>query len=580
MVAVFVLDRNLRCDFVNAVAETLIGLTLSQARGRSFADALWPKRRAAYDASELAGVLAEGAEGEGVETLVDARGAARPFAFRVAQLGQTESVRHGAVVELIDLSGETGTGRALRESEQRLRLAIEATGIGIWDVNATTGERRWSPEFSAILGLPPDTDADPEIFASLIHPDDRAQVERLYREAYASGSSGTYNAEFRIRRASDHALRWISTTGRITFDASGRALRGVGTLRDVHDLRTRDEALRISEERHRLAVEASALGTWDYDIVTGELRWSSQFKALWGLPADAPSDFGLIRRLVDERSYETIRRIWQAAIDPSGDGRVRLELPFTRADDGERRWCAISGQVFFNEARRTPLRAVGIMMDTTDRREGEERQRLIMKELNHRVKNNLAVVQAIVSQTFRMSKPSEAFDRIQARLMAIARTHDFLNQSNWGGVSLTALLKGELEPYGAFDGSRITLDGEPVTLDSKTALALGLILHELATNAAKYGSLSTGEGRLMVSWRRIKKDEGEDLAMSWIEAGGPPVRAPRRTGFGSRLIDGSARGNLNGSVEFSYGRQGLRCMLQFPLPDISKLPPYELIGGP
>ena len=243
-------------------------------------------------------------------------------------------------------------------------------------------------------------------------------------------------------------------------------------------------------------------------MVAGEHRWSAQFRKLWGLPPEAPADIGLLHPLVDEADWTLIRERWKAACDPAGDGRISLEYQIRRADDGARRWVMFNGRIFFDDAHRRPVRAVGVMLDTTERREAEERQRLILRELNHRVKNNLAVVQAIVSQTMRMSpKPAEAFERIQARLMAISRTHDFLNMSDWGGVSLGRLLQGELEPHTSLDPQRIVLSGRVIVLDSTTALSLGLVFHELATNAAKYGALSAETGRLQVRWELTGDDE-------------------------------------------------------------------------
>ncbi len=697
MVAVFVLDGRLRCGFINNVAEYLVGLTNAQASGRPVGDVLRPRLVEPFGQSVIRQALSEGGAHEGQMTLSGHDGAQHPFAFRVAPLG--EALADGAVLELLDLSGETGTSRALRESEQRLRLATEATQIGIWDVDATRGTRRWSPLLNAILGLPIAFDGDDKVFESLIHPDDRARVTAQYRQAYAPGSNGNFNAEFRIQRADTGEVRWVLVTGRITFGADGRALRGIGTLRDI-DRRRKDEeavreserrlrvalvagrmgawsydlatgaqrwdetqyrllgldpsvppsreaflslvhpddlgsvefeletlpldtyldtefriiqptgevrwisahsiahagpdgrpiemigvnrdttaqkeaetALRISEERHRLAVEANDVGTWDFDMVSGEHRWSAQFRRLWGLPPEAPADVGLLRPLVDETDWTMIRARWQSACDPAGDDRISLEYQIRRADDGARRWAMFNGRIFFDDAHRRPVRAVGVMLDTTERREAEERQRLILRELNHRVKNNLAVVQAIVSQTMRMSpRPSEAFERIQARLMAISRTHDFLNMSDWGGVSLGRLLQGELEPHTSLDPERIVLDGRVVVLDSTTALSLGLVFHELATNAAKYGALSAETGRLKVRWELSGEGEAETISIDWIESGGPVVRTPRRKGFGSRLIEGSVTGRLGGTVETDFARDGLRCRLVFPVPRETEVP--------
>lgn len=691
MVAVFVLDDRLRCGFINNVAEMMVGMTNAQAAGSHVADLLWPVRAASFKLSDLGRALDQGGAHEGQETLAGRDGIERTFAFRIAPLGQ--ALADGSVVELVDLSGETGTSRALRESEQRLRLAIEATHIGIWDVDAARGTRRWSPEFQAILGLPAASEADEKIFETLIHPEDHDRVMALLRRAYTPGSDGIFSAEFRIRRADNGETHWVLATGRITFAADGKALRGIGTLRDI-DQRRRDEealreserrlrvalvagrmgawsydlatgaqrwdesqyrlfgldrslapsrelflslihpddigavafdpetlpldtfldaefrivrpdgqirwisahsvahagpdgrpremigvnrdmtaqkeaeaALRISEERQRLAVEANDVGTWDFDMVAGQHQWSAQFKRLWGLPPDAPADPAQLRPLIDEADWHVIRDHWGAACTADGDGRVNLEYQIHRADDGARRWVMFNGRIFFDETHTRAVRAIGVMLDTTERREVEERQRLILRELNHRVKNNLAVVQAIVSQTMRLSpKPSEAFERIQARLMAISRTHDFLNMSDWGGVSLGRLIQGELEPHTSLDPNRIAFTGQAVVLDSTAALSLGLVFHELVTNATKYGALSVDTGRLQVRWELTGGEDGRTVAIDWIESGGPPVKAPRRRGFGSRLIEGSVSGRLGGSVEMDFARQGLRCHMTFPMP--------------
>jgi PAS domain S-box-containing protein len=690
MVAVFALDHSQQCKFLNAIAEVLTGMPSSRALGMPFRDVVWRDNPLPFEDTGLGRILTAGDGGEGEETFIGPDRVRRPMAFRVVPLALGE---RATIVELVDLSGETGTGRALRESERRLRLAVEATGIGIWDVNAITGARRWSPEFYSILGLPPDVAPDMKTFSDLIHPDDRDWVDELYRAVFESPDAGPYKAEFRIRRANDQVQRWVSTTGRVSFDASCRPMRGIGTLRDIterreaeltlreseerlrialaagrmgtwrwnlasgeqqwdetqfrlfgvdpaqtpsrelflsalhpddvakvdidvaslpldnsfldsefrviwpdgevrwiaaHSLVRYDQhgrpfemigvnrdvteqkksaaALRISEEHQRLAVEANEVGTWDFDMVTGEHRWSDQFKKLWGLSMDAPCDPAALRPLVGQKDWEMILDRWRAAADPEGDGRVSIEYEIRRADDDARRWCSFAGQIFFDERQRNPLRAVGIMIDATDRKEVEERQRQILREMNHRVKNSLAVVQAIVSQTIQMTpSPKEAFERIQSRLMSVSRTHDFLDRYGSGEASLRKLIDGELEPFADKIPGRVTLDGPVVMLESASTLALGLTFHELAMNSVKYGALSVPEGRLEVSWRVHDGAERPVVDITWIERGGPAVRSPRRAGFGSRLIEGSVRGNLGGSVEIEYAPTGIRTRLSFPL---------------
>lgn len=690
MVAVFALDRSHACRFLNAVAESMTGVPLSRAVGMPFQELAWRDNPQPFEVTPLSRALVTGTGGEGEQLIMDADRAFRHVAFRVVPL----EIGDGAtIIELTDLSGETGTARALRESEQRLRLAIDATGIGIWDVNVVTGARRWSDQFYNILGLPPGVHADHGSFTALIHPDDRERVSSLYEAALHSSGPGRYEAEFRICRNADHVARWVLSTGRVTFDDEGHPLRAVGILRDTterreveetlrkgeeqlrlalaagrmgtwrrnlatgehewddtqyrlfglspgqpasrdlylsvvhpddlakvdidigilpldnsfldseyrviwpsgevhwmsshalvrydpdrkpyevigvnHDISAHkrvEEALRVSEERHRLAVEANDVGTWDYDLVRGEGRWSDQAKRLLGLPAESNPSEEVLHAMVSPEDWFTVQQKWRAAVDPDGGGRFASEHQISRADDSARRWCYFAGQVFFDEESRRPVRAVGIVLDTTDRKEVEERQRVMLREMNHRVKNSLAVIQAIVSQTIRLtSNPQEAFEQIQSRVMSVARTHDFLDRSRVGEASMRGLLALELEPLVEDAPLRLRLEGPAVLLGSSSVLSLGLTLHELGANAVKFGALAVPEGRVEINWG-LRDDRGRTFVdLYWKESGGPAVHVPKRKGFGSRLIEGSIAGTLGGSVNIDYNPAGMVARLSFPL---------------
>jgi PAS domain S-box-containing protein len=459
-------------------------------------------------------------------------------------------------------AAESADAEELRASEQRLRLAVDASGIGIWDVDVPAGSRQWSPQCRAILGLPPDAPADSEVFASLIHPDDRERVLTLYRRAYASPDNPAYQAEFRIRRADTMAERWVVTTGRVYFDPEGHPLRGIGTLRDVDKRRRMEDALRLSEEHHRLAIAANRLGTWDTDLLRGEHLWSAEYRELWGLPPDAPADPALLEPLIAQKDWERVQLALAGARE--GDGRINIELPFTHAGNGSARWALLQGQTLF-DSEGNPARVLGIVMDTTERKQAEERQRLLVNELNHRVKNTLATVQAIVSQTLRSTPdPESAFERVQARLMALSNTHNLLTATSWTGATLGDVLGAELRPYRS-QGERVVLRGPPVALNARTALAFGLIAHELATNAAKYGALSVPAGRLEISWRVTGEEGSRQVELTWREQDGPSVAEPTRKGFGSRLVERSIR-DLHGTAEVDYAPAGLVCHMSF-LPD-------------
>jgi two-component sensor histidine kinase len=186
----------------------------------------------------------------------------------------------------------------------------------------------------------------------------------------------------------------------------------------------------------------------------------------------------------------------------------------------------------------------------------ETDQKLLVDELNHRVKNTLATVQALARRSFRGSDP-DTYATFEARLMALSDSHNLLTAANWNGVSVRALVGRELKAY----GGRSAIDGFDMILPPKIALGLSMTVHELATNAAKHGALSTQAGRVSVRW---KVDDGE-LVFVWEEHGGPPVAPPARRGFGSTLIRSTIEGDLGGRLDHHFGENGVTCAICIPL---------------
>jgi len=562
MVAVVVLDADGRCNYVNAVAEVLTGFGLAEAFGRPAAEIIRLAGDVSLDDTPLGEAVRERTDGSGEVSLIDRRGRPLPAAFRAVPLTRMNGDVHGTVIELIDLTGETGSGRALREREERLRLATAATGIGIWDVDPTTDRRRWSEEFLEILGLPPGTTPTAGLFASLIHPEDRERVAAEYDRAYASPEAGEYHAEFRIRRADTNEERWVVATGRVTFDSEGRPVRGIGTLRDVHERRAIETALKESEERLRIALAAGRMGIWRYDFATGRQEWNSRQFELFGLDPSVEPTRALFLSLVHPEDRPKVH-IDPNNLPPPGtylDAEFRIVRP-----DGTVRWIVAHALARYG-AGDAPAEMIGVNLDVTARRESEEQRELLLHELTHRVKNILALVQAVVSQTLRTtSDPENAYERILARLSSLASTHDLLVASRWVGASLEALLTTALQPFAVGDEERLRLAGPPVEIGPRAVLTIGMVAHELATNAAKYGSLSRPEGRLELGWEIADRHGEPWVVIDWREQGGPPVAAPTKKGFGSRLIERSVEGNLAGRIELDYAGAGFRCRLSFPL---------------
>lgn len=208
---------------------------------------------------------------------------------------------------------------------------------------------------------------------------------------------------------------------------------------------------------------------------------------------------------------------------------------------------------------------VGIFVqghDITENVLAAQRQKLMIDELNHRVKNTLATVQSIAIQTARSNTDPASFaETFQSRIMALSHTHNLLTQSHWEGADLRAILEHETEAYGP---TRISLNGPPVSLEPAVVLSLGMIFHELATNAAKYGALHSPDGRVLIDWG-LADQRDRKLKLSWREIGGPKVMAPERRGFGSRLIERNIRHDLAGEIDLVYAADGLIAELTVPL---------------
>jgi len=262
--------------------------------------------------------------------------------------------------------------------------------------------------------------------------------------------------------------------------------------------------------------------------------------------------------------------------DPDREGfrkQVAGELKFYSV---EKRFVRKDSRVIWLSVRSVPVQAdaghllyvVRVVQDITERKAAERRQKLLIDELNHRVKNTLATVQSLASQTARGASTPVAFrEGFEGRLIALSKAHDQLTVHHWENVDLRVLLSGSLAPYTGTGPERVILRGEDVVLRPRAVLTLAMVFHELATNAAKYGALSAPGGRVEIRWQPVvAKDGGRPmLKIEWIEEGGPPVVPPKRRGFGSKLIEGSIAAEHGGSVKLAFEPGGLRCEIVMPL---------------
>lgn len=235
--------------------------------------------------------------------------------------------------------------------------------------------------------------------------------------------------------------------------------------------------------------------------------------------------------------------------------------------DGTRVHCLVYPTPLYDEAGRM-TGAVNMFVDLRDRNQAEERRQILVRELNHRVKNTLATIQSIAMLTLRHSPDPQSFrDAFEARLVALSRAHDLLTQGHWQRVDLARILSQELAPYHQGGDERVRLRGEPIALWPRAALALALTFHELATNAARHGALAVPQGRLRVDWE-VVASQGEGpglLAIDWRESGGPSAEPPQHKGFGLQMLERSLRYDLKGATRLDFRPEGVHCRIEIPL---------------
>ena len=326
------------------------------------------------------------------------------------------------------------------------------------------------------------------------------------------------------------------------------------------------EAALERETRLRLALEGGGMGAWDYDVLTGTAIWDARQYEICGFkPGDPAAPLGdRYLKLVHKDDREALRRKVDALF-AGAENDFRHEYRIVRPD-GQVRWLAGRGRTIRDQAGR-PVRVVGVDHDVTERREAEDRQQVLVAELHHRVKNVLSTVQAIMMQSVRGAATAEDFaERFSGRLTALARGHDVVLRARWQPTSLAELLRQAVEPYG--DPARISLDCADIWLRPKAALAFNMIVHELATNAAKYGALSVADGTVDIDCQRDERDS-KMAVFRWTERDGPAVRPPARQGFGSTLIERSARYELGGDARIDYAESGVACIIRFAAADLS-----------
>lgn len=382
-----------------------------------------------------------------------------------------------------------------------------------------------------------------------IRPEDRAAYARLVADLIAGGDAG--GTEVRVARPDGEPASAYSSLAAIR-DHLGRVDSVVHVMVDTTELRRQETELRASHQRLELALDIGGIGTWDLDVGSNVSLFDDRARRIYGFTADDLICPERVFARIDPADRPAAQRAFAAAHDPAGDGDYRAEYRVRRPGESVPRWISARGRAFFADGR--PVRMIGLAADITARRLAEEQVRLLSREVNHRAKNLLAVVQTVARQTAGRDDPAVFAERFSDRIAGLAAGQDLLVRSDWQGVCVRDLVQAQLAHFRDLVGGRIGLAGPTTVLNAQAAQTIGMALHELATNAGKYGALATGDGRVDIDWTvedgAVAGDQRSPVfMMRWTEQGGPPVREPARRGFGHVLMVDVVRHALDAEVD-------------------------------
>lgn len=462
-----------------------------------------------------------------------------------------------------DITEQRSADEELRLSEARFKTFAQAMPNQVWSATPD-GQLDWfNDQVYSYSGLRFEDLAGSK-WAQMVHADDIGPAAALWAQALATGTS--YQTQFRLRRA-DGSSRWHLGRALPIRDEAGSITRWVGTNTDIDDQKVVAAQLEETERRAEFAINAADIGTWDFDPRTGILGWDNRCYELFGLTPGTPVSFEVFLSGVHPEDRAATEKACSDSMDPDGTHVYDIEYRTIGLHDGVERWVSAKGRTLFENNVAT--RFIGTIRDISELKHAEAQQRLLTLELEHRIKNTLAMVAAIANQTFRTAATKEeARTVLNARLHALNQAHDILTRSSWTAASMSTVIEGALAPHRSGEG-RIRTSGPAVDLTPKQALSLALALHELATNATKYGALSVPQGTIAVTWECTLLNGVPVLNFQWRESGGPVVAPPTRRGFGSRLIEGSLSSDFGGSAKIDYLPEGLACRFETRLSELA-----------
>jgi two-component sensor histidine kinase len=492
-----------------------------------------------------------------------------------------------------------GNGQSPFPDLPSVRAALEAGQIGIWSWDTISDTVRWSGNLEGIHDVPPGSfDGTFASFQQDIHPEDLPEVLSAIQDSLRSAKP--YHVQYRLAPRPEREERWVEAVGNVVTE-DGKAARLLGVCRDVSDRVKLLRELRVRAKQQEAVARLSERALTEVDLqklfeelvaTVAEILDVEFVKVLELVPGDAEL---LLRAGVGWKpgligtAHESTGRHSQAGYVLASGGPVtvadlkretRFSPPPLLHDHGVTSGVSVpiagrDGRAYgvlgaltakrrrFEEYDVSFLSAIAnVIAGAIQRRQLDQRQELMIRELRHRSGNLFSQLLALFSQTAKTSRSvPDLMVKYEARVLALANAHRLITEGGWKATSLTELLRALLGPY----LDRISLTGPDVFLEPDPSFALSTALHELATNASKYGSLSSPAGRLDLNWSVSRTAQGLTLALDWKESGGPAPRRGRKPGFGTRLINMVIQRQLNGEVQATYTPHGLEVHLLVPL---------------
>jgi PAS domain S-box-containing protein len=456
--------------------------------------------------------------------------------------------------------------QALKKGAERLHQVLDGAELGAFSADLATGQFECDMRAALFHGhsMPPTTIKASRRF---VHPGDLNRIDAAVAEAQHT-TRGIWKAEYRVRPPPNHPhagqTRWVAVEGSVACNSQGTPLRLVGVTRDITERKRAERALAERNVQLALAGKAGLVGTYAHNFNADRMQVSEGYAAIHGLPEGTTESsrgewmrrvhpVDLERKLaVERKSFRERRREYNA--------EYRIDR------DGEVRWIESRGFISYDSGG-SPQRIIGVNIDITERKRAEEHQRILVAELDHRVKNVLATVSAVAGQTLETSSSMSHFvAALDGRIQSMAATHELLSTHQWRGMSMAELVRREFAAYAGSNNTKI--DGPDVMLSAEAGQAMGMVIHELVTNAAKYGALSDQSGRVSVRWYQNLNGSAQ-LILVWQETGGPRVESPMKTGYGTGVIRDLIPYEFGGTVDLAFAPAGVRCRLEIPFDRVS-----------